>query len=520
MNNTLVKLSTALVVILVFLSGCATPSPTLAPTPASPVYWPTDGWRSSTPEEQGMDSLKLADMADQIQSEKLDLNSLLIVRNGYLVSELYVYPYSVEQAHDAFSVTKSVISALVGIAIQKGLIKDVNQSIFSLLSTEGVANLDSEKKAITIENLLTQTSGLDCDDNSATTGVGAMMSSENWVNFVLSQPMVAQPGQKFNYCTSAIQVLSAVIQQATGMSGREFANQYLFAPLGIGPIPLERWPSDPQGVTIGGYGLILTPQDMAKFGLLYLNNGQWDGQTIVSADWVSTSTTRHSNLADKKEYGYLWWIDPDGAWYAALGRGGQHIFVYPSKNLVVTFTASLPYANDADLIPLQELIDQYILPSIKSDQPLSANPQGLAHLKASLQALSEPQPVTPAPLPAIAAQISGKTYTFGDNPLGWQSIIFSFQDGTAEAKVTLNGVRLLTIGLDNIYRKYDIDNKIFPEMLRGIWETPDTFVVEDLQLGRVFKVVFRIQFSGSALMVTGEEVYSGMQFSFQGESSQ
>jgi CubicO group peptidase (beta-lactamase class C family) len=310
----------------------------------------------------------------------LDLNSLLVVRNGYLVSEVYVYPYSMEQAQDAYSVTKSVIATLVGIAIQKGFIKDVHQTLFSLFPSERVTNLDAEKKAIIIENLLAQTSGLDCNDNSATTGIAARMLCENWVNFVLSEAMVTPPGEEFNYSTSTIEVLSAVIQQTTGMSAREFANQYLFSPLGIGAIPIERWPSDPQGVSTGGYGLVLTPQEMAKSGLLYLNNGQWDGQTIVAADWIKATTTSHSNLGDKKEYGYLWWIDPSGEWFAALGRGGQRIFIYPTKNLVVTFTASLPYTNDTDLTPLLALIDQFILPSIKSDKSLSVNSEGLAHL--------------------------------------------------------------------------------------------------------------------------------------------
>jgi CubicO group peptidase (beta-lactamase class C family) len=512
MNNTLSKLSIAIVVVLI-LSGCTAPSS----PPASPAYWPTNGWRASTPEEQGMDAEKLAAMFDQIQQDHLDLNSLLVVRNGSLVSELYVYPYSKEQAHDAFSVTKSVIGTLVGIAIQKGFIKDVHQTLLSLLPAEGVTNIEDEKKAITIENLLTQTSGLDCNDNSATIGIGAMMSSANWVNFVLSQPMVTPPGEKFNYCTNAIELLSAVIQQTTGMSAREFANQYLFAPLGIGAIPIERWPSDPQGVSTGGYGLVLTPQEMAKLGFLYLNNGQWDGQTIVSADWIKESTTSHSDLGDKKEYGYLWWTDPSGAWFAALGRGGQHIFVFPAENLVVTFTASLPYTNDADLTPLLALIDQYILPSIKSDTAISANSEGLAHLTDSMLALSDAQPVNPAPLPAIASEISGKTYTFGDNPMGWQSIIFKFQDGASEAKVTINDGNQVAIGLDNVYRKFDLENKIFPQMFRGSWETPDTFVVEGLQLGMVFKMVFNIQFTGTTINVSGDEVYSGSQFNFQGE---
>ncbi len=408
-------------VLIAFLTGCAPASST--PTPAA--YWPTDGWRSATPEEQGMDSEKLAQMVEHIQQEQLDLHSLLIVRNGYLVSELYAYPYSAGQVHFIASVTKSVIGALVGIAIQKGDIKDVQQPLFSLLPDQGVANLDDQKKAITLEDLLTQTSGLDCHENPMP-GEASMQTSQNWVQFMLDLPMVAPPGTKFNYCTGAIQVLSAVLRKTTGMSAREFANQNLFAPLGIGPISEARWPSDPQGVTTGGYGLALTPLEMAKLGYLFLNQGQWDGKTIVPAAWVAASTASHANRGDKKEYGYLWWIDPQGNWYAALGRAGQHIFVYPAENLVVVFTSDLPYTNDADFIPLQELLDQYILPAVKSDRPLPANPDSLARLQAGIQALAQAPRTAPAPLPAIATQISGKTYTLADNPFGWQTMMLQF----------------------------------------------------------------------------------------------
>ncbi len=514
MNRTRIKVFIALVLI-VLVAGCAP----LSPTPISPAYWPTNGWRSTTPEEQGMDSEKLAQMAENIQQTELDLNSLLIVRNGYLVNELYVAPYSGGQDDSIFSVTKSVMSTLVGIAIQNGYIKDVHQPLFSLLSDQGVTNLDDRKKAITLENLLTQTSGLDCHENPMP-GEAYIEASDNWVQFMLNQPMVAQPGTKFNYCTGAIHIVSAIIQKATGMSAREFANQNLFLPLGIKPVPEERWPSDPQGVSIGGYSLALTPIEMAKLGYLFLNQGQWDGKTIVPAEWVAAATISHSNQGDKKEYGYLWWIDPQGKWYAALGRGGHHIFVYPAENLVVVFTASLPFTNDADLIPLQELLDQYILPSIKSDHPLPANPKSLNRLEAGLQALAKPARTNPSPLPAMAAEISGKTYTLANNPSGWQTMIFSFEEGSDEAKVTINGTRQLAIGLDNTYRIYVVDDPTFPEAIRGRWENQDTLVVEDVKLGQLSRIIIRIQFSGDSILITGQEEYSGSQFEMNGSLNQ
>ncbi len=509
MNDIRRKLGSAFILIA-FLAGCAPSSST--PTP--PTYWPTTGWRSTAPEEQGMDSEKLAQMVEHIQQAKLDLHSLLIARNGYLVSELYAYPYSAGQAHWVASVTKSVIDALIGIAIQQGYIKDVHQPLLSLLTDYEVANLDEKKKAITLENFLTMTSGLDCHENPAP-GEPFMQASENWVQFMLDLPMAAQPGTTFNYCTGAVEVLSAVLQKATGMSARQFANKNLFGPIGIGPIPEARWPSDPQGVTVGGYGLALTPAEMAKLGFLFLNQGQWEGKTIVPAAWVAASTASHANRGDKKEYGYLWWIDPQGKWYAALGRAGEHIFVYPAENLVVVFTAGLPYTNDADLIPLQELLDQYILPAVKSDKPLSANPNSLARLEAGIQALGQPQRTAPPPLPAIAAEISGKTYTLGDNPFGWHTLVFSFQDGADEAKVTVDGTQM-PIGLDNVYRIVGGADSTFPEEIRGRWENQDTFVVEVIVLGQMMQPTSRIQFSGDGIHITQLDQLSGNKVEIQG----
>ena len=255
---------------------------------------------------------------------------------------------------------------------------------------------------------------------------------------------------------------------------------------------------------------------MAKLGYLFLNQGQWDGKEVVPASWVTASTAQHANQGDKKEYGYRGWIDPNGKWYAALGRAGQHIFVYPAENLVVVFTAGLPFTNDADLIPLQELLNGYILPAVKSDRPLPANPDGQARLTAGIKALAEPMQTAPSALPAIAAEISGKTYTLADNPFGWQSLAFTFQDGTDEARVLMNGTFELPVGLDNVYR---FAGSPFPQGYRGRWENQDTFVIEDMVLGQMSQATNRIQFTGDAIRITRLDKYSGSQFDIQGAQS-
>jgi len=461
-----------------------------------------------------MDSEALTQMVDQIQEEQLPLHSLLIVRNGYLVTEIYGYPYSAGQVHWIASVTKSVIGALIGIAIEQGYIKDVHQPLFSLLPDENVTHLDENKQAITLEDLLTLTAGLDCNENPAP-GEPFMQGSENWVDFMLDLPMAELPGTQFYYCTGVVHVLSAVLQKATGMSTLDFANQTLFSQIGIGPITEARWPSDPQGVTLGGYGLALTPQEMAKFGYLFLNKGKWDGRTIIPAKWISASTTSHIQKDEEKGYAYLWTIGPAGKYYCALGRAGQHIFVYPEQNMVVVFTADLPLGNDADLIPLQELLDKYILPAVKSDRRLPANPDSVARLAAGVKALAQPKPTVES-LPATVLEISDRTFTLDENPLGWQTMVFSFKEGGDEAMVTINDSLQILVGMDNVYRIVDGGDSPFSEGLRGHWKNQDTFIVEDIVVGDMLQFEYTIRFSEDTLHIIRRDKYFGSEIELQG----
>ncbi len=467
-----------------------------------------------------MDSEKLAEMAAHIQAEQLDLHSLLIVRNGYVVSEIYGHPYTPEQTHWVASVTKSVVGALVGIAIQRGEIQGVRQPLFSLLPEQGVKNLDARKRAITLEDLLTMTAGFDYIDNPPP-GEPAMERSENWVGFMLDLPMAAAPGTRYNYGSGVTQVLSAAVQKATGMSTRDYANQVLFPAIGIAPVPEARWTADPQGVTIGGYELYLTPREMAKFGYLFLNQGRWDGKPVVPAGWVTVSTAWHAARGDGLGYGYLWNIDPQQKAYAALGRGGEHIFILPEQNLLVIFTAGLTYRDNADFAPLVELLNGYILPAVKSDRALPANPAAVARLQAGIQALAVPRQAPP-PLPAAAARISGRQYSLEANPLGWKTLALTFPAGSraageSEAAATINGAPPLAIGLDNLYRLHATGNALFPEGLRGRWLDASTFALDDVWIGKMTEYRYTLRLTGdTTIQITRVEKYTGEELRIQG----
>ncbi len=378
--------------LILLLASCAPASPSI------PAYWPDQEWRTSTPEEQGMDSALLGQMFQHIQDEQLNLHSLLIVRNGSLVTEAYFHPYTQYQPQYVASVTKSVIGTLVGIAIQQGLIKDSRQAMVSFFPDAAIANLDGLKKSITLEDMLSLTAGLKCNDSPLSGDVG-MEGSNEWVQYMLDQPMAEKPGTKFNYCSGVVHLLSAILQKTTGMTAREYANRYLFEPLGIPAMDEISWGTDPQGITTGPFGLYLTPRDMAKLGYLYLRNGQWGGQQIVTSDWVKAATASHTTKDNGLKYGYLWTVDPKQKSYSALGFAGQQIYVIPSKDLVIVFTAALPTtAPDMDFIPLKDLVDTYILPAAKSDRALPANPTAQAQLSTWIdQSANPPRPAQPVP---------------------------------------------------------------------------------------------------------------------------
>jgi CubicO group peptidase (beta-lactamase class C family) len=324
-------------------------------TPAVPPYWPTQGWRTSTPAEQGMDGAKLVQMLESVRQQNLALHSLLVIRNGSIVSETYFGSITPETRSEIYSVTKSFIATLVGIAIDKGLIAGVDRPVGGFFPNRSFANRDTAKQAMTLKNLLTMTTGLDWTESDA--AYRELYGSRDWVKFVLDEPMRSRPGTEFNYCSGCSHVLSAIIQRQTGMNTRDFAQRELFEPLGITD---AAWDTDATGMPIGGWGLQLTPREMAKLGYLYLNGGEWDGRQIVSKGWIKTATRKHTGTDTDLGYGYQWWIYPRWGAYAALGRYGQTIFVIPEMNLIVVTTAQVE-GHD----PIFDLIDEYIVPAVE-----------------------------------------------------------------------------------------------------------------------------------------------------------
>jgi CubicO group peptidase (beta-lactamase class C family) len=326
-----------------------------APTTAPRADWPTTEWSTSSPEAQGMDSQRLAEMLKAIEQQQLDLHSLLIIRNGYLVSENYFGVYQPDTRHQLYSVTKSFIATLIGIALDKGFIAGTDQRVVDFFPERTFDNLDQQKAALTLNDTLTMRTGLDWEEGDP--AYRALFTSPDWVKHVLDKPMIAAPGSQFNYCSGCSHLLSAIVHHTTEMNPRDFVEQYLFKPLGI---TNARWDTDAEGIPVGGWGLQLTPRDMAKLGYLYLRHGQWEGQQIVSSEWVANATRTHTETDGELGYGYQWWTYPSLNAYTALGRDGQTVFVIPEQDLIVVTTAEMDNHD-----PIFQLIQRYILPAVQ-----------------------------------------------------------------------------------------------------------------------------------------------------------
>jgi CubicO group peptidase (beta-lactamase class C family) len=462
-------------------------------TPGTKITNTSSGdWLTSTPEEQGFDSAKAAEGLLAIKEDGTAIHSLTVLRNDKVILDAYFYPYDGSIYHDLGSVTKSVMTTLIGIAADQGKLS-LDDTMLSFFPGREIANLDKNKEKITLRHLASMSSGLDCDPRDDEVTMGQMRATGDWVQFTLDLPVVQKPGSRFRYCSPNMHLLSAILQQATGMSALEFANQHLFGPLGIQDV---YWPADPQGVTHGWGDLCLRPPDMAKLGSLYMHNGKWHGQQIVSQAWVESALKDYMDGTGKVEdYGYGWWIgqpsnEPE---FLATGNGGQKIKVYPRlKLIVVTTGAGFEYSE----------IEPYFLPMIGNlEKPLPANPTGIDSLHAALNAIAEgPEPQPGPTLPVTANVISGQTYVFEPNDQGLLSIGLDFND-SAEAIFRFevaneSGPRVIGIGLDGVYRNSHAGR---PIIARGSWKDAQTFVIDYNEGPGKDVYVFTLHFDGDAI---------------------
>ena len=345
--------------LLVVLSvpGCLPDAKIKIPYNDTPVAL-DDGWPLATPESQGFDRAALTHAYEVFFSEDdyVPARSLLVVRNGYLVAEGYCREADdIREKRAIQSATKSVTSILTGIAVDLGLLGDFERTLYDIIPDK--FGPDPAKRTITLRQLMTMKSGIDFDNDVFTLEMEHYVRGDG-IAHILGKPLAYEPGTVYNYQDCDPHLLSAAIARLAGISLEEFAVEHLFRKIGISDYV---WLKHHDGTTYGGYGLYLTPRDMARIGNLMVDGGHWEGEQVVSENWVYISTAKQTSVDPENDahgfdYGYYWWRVSEVGAFTAYGHGGQYIFVVPAKDLVIVLTAEPDTDGETAAIDLAEFL--------------------------------------------------------------------------------------------------------------------------------------------------------------------
>lgn len=327
----------------------------------------SNGWETADVRNLLRDTTILSQLFGQLHQGPNKMHSVLIVSNGKLVLEEYFNGTSIDQPHDLRSATKSIRSLLLGIAIDKGFIGSIDDSIFKYLEEQPKKNLDKRKEEITIRHLVTMSTGIDCNDwdKKSAGQEDKVYKKQDWIQYTLDLPIINEPGEISTYCSMGVVLLAEIIEQASGMSIDKFADKYLFEPMRITNYTWGH--TSNKEVISAGKRLYLTSRDFAKIGQLVLDKGKWNGKQIVSSDWVELSTTSSVEITGIK-YGFLWWSisftdgENDVPSIVATGNGGQYLMIYPTLNLLAVFTGGA-YNSEEDKLPFM-IMNKALLPNL------------------------------------------------------------------------------------------------------------------------------------------------------------
>jgi CubicO group peptidase (beta-lactamase class C family) len=433
-------------------------------------------WKTSSPEEQGMNSSTFIDGIHKLKKDSTNIHSLLIIRNNHIVLDACFYPFQKDYVHDIASVTKSITALLVGIAIDKGFIKNEDEPVLKYFPGYTVKN--DTLKNIKIKDLLNMASGLQCSWNDKEKELEQMQENPDWVQFMLSLPFSSQPGEKFAYCSGNFYLLAEILQRTTKMKCHEFARKYLFDSL---QFRQTYWEENSKGVNHGWGDLHISPYDLAKIGYLLLNDGKWKDKPIISNEWLTKIKPLYY-IHGTESYGYGWWLDkenPDEI--QALGRGGQRLFILREKNTVIVVTGGGFDAGN---------MDNLVFESIKS---YKKNEDHSAELKNTIKTLQAPDTKSIGENNFSSGMLN-KSFHFEKNDLDLNTIRFEqknndyylvlhFTDGSKEEH---------PIGIGN---QYKISNEhVFglPIALKSFWSN-NKLIINYNQLCRIN--LYRLTFS-------------------------
>ena len=462
------------------------------------VHKPTipDGTFSySAPEDQGFSSKGLSDIFTYVKKNKINIHSLLIVRNKKIVLDAYFYPFRSDLRHDIASCTKSITSILIGIAIDKGYIKSEDQLVSSFFPENKLTGKGFE--TLSIKDLLTMKSGFDCGLSNEDSLFNQLFPSNNWPKFIFDIPFVVNPGQQFSYCSCNYYLLAEIIYRATGLSPEDFAKKYLFNDLEIKSF---YWSKNTHGINYGWGDLALRPYDLAKIGQLLLDGGKWNNKSIISADWVKKAKSMNTVFSNGNGYGYGFWIDKDHA-FNAEGRGTQRLHIDSIHNAIVLVTAGGLGEDE------KERIGDIIGKSILADKKLKSDPVAFNSLKK--MELQAAKVVIDSPSYILNATEKGKLFNkaiiFPTNSLAIKSAKIIWKKGILSLMLKQTGEQtvIYPVGVGAAYKFYQDAGSGHLYALRGYWKASNEFEIEFNMLSKINKYLidFKIGDNGNEVLI-------------------
>ncbi|HUA68141.1 MAG TPA: serine hydrolase [Candidatus Saccharimonadales bacterium] len=467
------------------------------------------------PEAQGIPASAIFEFvkaADQQSDTTHAIHSFMLVRHGHVVAEGWWSPYAPEVPHKMFSLSKSFTSTAVGMAIAEGKLS-LDDRVISFFPEDTPSNPSAYLKAMRVRDLLIMSNGQDSNTVAQLDLAmrDAARSGENIIKAFLAAPVACKPGTLFVYNTPGTYILSAIVQKVTGETEFDYLKPRFFEPLGI---ENPTWDASPQGVTWGGVGLNIRTEDIARFGLLYLQKGEWNGKQLLPAAWVETATTRQTSNGSEptsdwdQGYGYLFWRCRHG-FYRGDGAFGQFCIVMPQQDAVVAITSGT-----RDMQAVMNLVWNKLVPAMHAS-PLPADgesDQKLEHLLAGLT-LHQPRGAATSP---IAAQVSGRTYFFPTNAQDIDSVKFKFKGPETTLVVESlgheyqipcgsgvweKGRTAFTAGAED-WIAAPVEQ---PVAASGAWTADDTYTVKLAYYETPLAVTLTCRFAGDHVLLLGVE---------------
>jgi CubicO group peptidase (beta-lactamase class C family) len=451
----------------------------------------------SAPEAQGLSSAAIQTFVEEAD-QKLDaLHSLMIVRHGHVVAEGWWAPYAAAEPHMLYSLSKSFTSTAVGLAVAEGKLS-IDDPVVKFFPDLVPADPSANLRAMRIRDLLTMSTGHHEDDVRDF----PFASDQNVVKLFLARPVSHKPGTFFFYNTPASYMLSAIVQSVTGQPVVEYLKARLFEPLGIAN---PTWEASKQGVSMGGFGLSVRTEDIAKFGQLYLQKGQWRGRQLVPASWVEAATARQmsngsSPASDWEQgYGFQFWRSRHG-FYRGDGAHGQFCLVLPQYDAVIAITSGT-----RDMASVMNLVWDRLVPALKPSA-LPADPAAAGKLTGRLSDLTMRFPEGTA---AGSPPQAGRRYVLAANPHGFEAIALEKPAARGDVPIVVRMAasdQRLVAG----YRSWQKGSLVTrastePVAVSGAWAAPDTFVMTVIRYRTPFVTTYRLQFAGDRVSVKSEQ---------------